>query len=110
MTEFLAENHLLGLTIGICTFLIIGIFHPVTIKSEYYFGTRCWWVFLLIGIAGVTASIAVSDVFWSSLLGVFSFSSFWTIGELFEQKRRVARGWFPANPKRAARQARKQND
>ena len=100
MTEFLSQHHLLGLAIGICTFLIIGIFHPVVIKCEYYFGCRCWWWFLVLGICGVCASVYVSDVFWSSLLGVFSFSSFWTIGELFEQRRRVARGWFPANPKR----------
>ena len=79
MTELLAEHHVLGLTIGVCTFLIIGIFHPVTIKCEYHFGTRCWWCFLLLGIVGIAASIVVSDVFWSSLLGVFSFSSFWTI-------------------------------
>lgn len=100
MTEFIAQYHLLGLFIGICTFLIIGLFHPVVIKCEYYFGTKCWWWFLLLGIAGVAASIIVSDVLWSSLLGVFSFSSFWTIKEIFEQKERVEKGWFPANPNR----------
>lgn len=100
MTEFLSEYHLLGLTIGVCTFLIIGIFHPVTIKCEYYFGTGCWWCFLLLGLGGIAASVMVGDVFWSSLLGVFSFSSLWTIGEIFEQKKRVEKGWFPANPKR----------
>lgn len=100
MTEFLAQYHLLGLVIGICTFLIIGLFHPVVIKCEYYFGTKCWWWFLVLGIAGVVASFLVSDVLWSSLLGVFSFSSFWTIKEIFEQKERVEKGWFPANPHR----------
>ena len=43
--------HLTGLVIGICTFLIIGLFHPVVVKCEYYFGTRCWWVFLLLGLS-----------------------------------------------------------
>lgn len=100
MTEFLAQYHLLGLFIGVCTFLIIGLFHPIVIKCEYYFGTRCWWWFLLLGIAGVIASILIADVLWSSLLGVFSFSSFWTIKEVFEQEERVAKGWFPANPRR----------
>lgn len=100
MSEFLSDHHLLGLAIGICTFLIIGLFHPVTIKCEYHFGTSCWWWFLVLGIAGICASIAVNDVLWSSLLGVFSFSSLWTIGEIFEQKKRVDRGWFPRNPKR----------
>lgn len=100
MTEFLATHHLLGLAIGIATFLIIGMFHPICIKCEYYFGVKCWWWFLLLGIAGIIGSILVANVFWSTLLGVFAFSSFWTIGEIFEQRKRVERGWFPRNPKR----------
>ncbi len=100
MTSLLQDYHLLGLFIGICTFLIIGVFHPVVIKCEYYFGTRCWWWFLVLGIAGIALSVWINDVVWSSLLGVFAFSSFWTIGEIFEQRKRVERGWFPRNPKR----------
>lgn len=98
--EFIDSYNLTGLIIGICTFLIIGVFHPVVIKSEYYFGTRCWWVFLLLGIVGIIAALLVHNVLGSSLLGVFAFSSFWTILEIFEQKGRVKKGWFPMNPKR----------
>ena len=100
MTEFLQNNNLLGLAIGICTFLIIGLFHPIVIKVEYYTGTRFWWLFLVLGIIGVGASILIADVFFSSLLGVFSFSSFWTIKELFEQRERVQKGWFPKREKK----------
>ncbi len=100
MTAYLADHHLLGLTIGIATFLIIGFFHPICIKCEYHFGVRCWWWFLLLGIGGIVASVLVADVLWSSLLGVFAFSSLWTIGEIFEQRKRVERGWFPRNPRR----------
>lgn len=89
-----------GLIIGIATFLIIGLFHPLVIKTEYYTGTRLWWVFLLMGIGGVAASLMIDNTLISSLLGVFAFSSFWTIKELFEQEKRVERGWFPRNPKR----------
>ena len=39
-----------GLLIGIATFLIIGLFHPVVVKAEYYWGTKCWWIFLVLGI------------------------------------------------------------
>ena len=46
------------------------------------------------------ASVWVSSLFWSSLLGVFAFSSFWTIKEIFEQEERVRKGWFPKNPRR----------
>ena len=98
--DFIVDNHLQGLTIGICTFLIIGIFHPIVIKAEYYWGTRCWWLFLLLGIAGIVSSICIDLIFISSLLGVFAFSSFWAIKEIFEQEERVKKGWFPKNPKR----------
>lgn len=90
-----------GLGIGVASFLIIGLFHPVVVKAEYYWGTGCWWVFLVIGLLGVAASIVVDNLFWSAILGVFAFSSFWTIKEIFEQKERVAKGWFAANEKRA---------
>lgn len=100
--EWIEAYHLTGLVIGICTFLIIGLFHPVVIKCEYYFGTRCWWIFLLLGIGGVLGALFVENVLASSLLGVFAFSSFWTILEIFEQRERVKKGWFPMNPKREA--------
>lgn len=34
--EFLMEYHLAGIMIGVATFLIIGIFHPLVTKGEYY--------------------------------------------------------------------------
>lgn len=98
--EWLLTCRLGGIVIGICTFLIIGFFHPVVVKAEYYWGTRCWWVFLFLGVAGIAGSLLVDNLLFSSLLGVFSFSSFWTIKELFEQRGRVLKGWFPMNPKR----------
>lgn len=100
MTEFLAQYHVTGLAIGVCTFLIIGLFHPICVKAEYHWGVRSWWVFLLLGLAAITASVMAADIFWSSLLGVLGFTSLWTIKELFEQRERVRKGWFPANPKR----------
>lgn len=98
--DFFAEHNLTGLIIGIATFLIIGLFHPLVIKGEYYFGVRCWWVFLLMGIAAVIGSVAVKHILWSSLLAVWGASSFWSISELFQQRKRVEKGWFPTNPKR----------
>ena len=98
--EFLAHYNLTGLVIGIATFVIIGLFHPLVIKGEYHFGTGCWWVFLVMGLAAIAASIAIRHILWSTLLAVWGASSRWSIGELFEQRKRVARGWFPENPKR----------
>lgn len=84
------------------TFLTIGIFHPIVIKAEYYFGRRSWWAFLLVGVAAIAASILVINEYASILLGVVGFSSLWGILEVFEQHNRVKRGWFPMNPKRKA--------
>lgn len=89
-----------GLIIAILTFLIIGVFHPVVIKTEYYFGTRPWWIFLITGVACVVISILVENIVASALIGVLGATLLWSIGELFEQKKRVEKGWFPMNPKR----------
>ncbi|HRZ97286.1 MAG TPA: DUF4491 family protein [Paludibacter sp.] len=98
--DFINDNNLTGLIIGLSTFLIIGLFHPIVIKAEYYFGTKCWWAFALTGIVGVIASILITDTILSILIAVFAFSSFWSILEVFQQKKRVEKGWFPANPNR----------
>lgn len=89
-----------GLAIGLVSFLIIGLFHPAVVKAEYYLGTRSWWIFLLLGLVAAAASMVVESLFLSAILGVFAFSSFWTIKEVFEQEERVKKGWFPRNPKR----------
>ena len=89
-----------GIIIGVATFLIIGLFHPLVIKAEYYIGVKSWWLFLLLGVLSAMASLLVADLILSILLGVVAFSSFWSIGEVFQQKKRVEKGWFPANPKK----------
>ena len=94
------ELYFKGLFIALSTFLIIGTFHPIVIKTEYYFGTRPWRVILVLGVASICGALFVADVFWSALLGVLGASLLWSIGELFEQKQRVKKGWFPMNPKR----------
>lgn len=87
-----------GIIIGLATFLIIGIFHPIVIKAEYYLGTRCWWIFLLAGIIFGVTSLIISNMLISTILGVTAFSSLWSILELKEQKKRVEKGWFPEGP------------
>lgn len=87
-----------GIITGLATFLIIGIFHPIVIKAEYYLGTRCWWLFFLSGIIFCILSLIVKNLIFSTILGVTAFSSFWSILELIHQKERVRKGWFPAGP------------
>lgn len=93
-------ENFLGIAIGLCTFLIIGMFHPIVIKAHYYFGLGCRWCFALAGVLFAMASLCVASLFWSIILGVIAFSSFWSVLEVTEQEKRVERGWFPANPKR----------
>ena len=89
-----------GPLIGLATFLIIGVFHPIVSKTEYYFGTRPWWIFLLLGLGCIAGGLFVESTLASALLGVTGFSSLWTILELFEQKERVKKGWFPKREKK----------
>ena len=97
--EFLTEYNLGGLAIGLITFLIIGVFHPLVIKGEYYMGQKCNWLFALGGIGMLAASLLTHGI-TSILCGVTAFSCFWSILEVKEQRERVRKGWFPANPKR----------
>lgn len=102
--------HFEGLLIGLATFLIIGIFHPLVIKGEYYLGQTSRWYFLAGGILFLAASLLASSLVASALLGVTSFSCFWSIKEVVEQKERVRKGWFPENPKRVRRENGRQTD
>ena len=95
MIQFIESYNLTGIVIGLITFLMIGLFHPMVVKGEYYFGIKCWWVFLLLGIGGIIAALLLSNIIASTACGVFAFSSFWSIGELFKQRKRVKKGWFP---------------
>lgn len=98
--EFILSHNLSGILIGLTTFLIIGLFHPLVIKAEFYFGTRVWWLFLVAGIVFIAGSFFVENIILSAMCGVTGFSSLWSIIELFQQKIRVEKGWFPRNPKR----------
>lgn len=101
-------DYIVGLLTGLVTFLTIGVCHPIVIKCEYHFGKECWPAFAVIGAVFCVLSVLVgrwvdnqtTHYLLSTICGVVAFSSFWSIFELFEQEKRVARGWFPANPKR----------
>jgi len=88
--------NLSGIILGGVAFICIGLFHPLVIKGEYYFGTKCWWVFAVVGILMAICSMLIDNIYVSAILGVIAFSCFWSIYELFEQKKRVERGWFPS--------------
>lgn len=92
---FLSLTDFMGLAIGFFTFLIIGLFHPLVIKAEYYIGVKSWWLFLLLGLIAAAISLCLKNQILSILCGVVAFSSFWSIIEVFHQRERVKKGWFP---------------
>ena len=54
--------HFTGIIIGAAVFLSIGICHPLVIKTEYYWGKRTWWVWLVVGLALCALSIFVENL------------------------------------------------
>ena len=86
--------HLEGLIVGIFTFLVIGLFHGIVVKTEYYFSKSVWPVFLILGMIFLVLSL------WIENTAIGGVTCLWSIKELFEQERRVQKGWFPENPKR----------
>lgn len=95
MIEFIIQYNMNGVATAIVTFLIIGIFHPLVIKGEYYFGVRIWRLFLLMGLIAIALSLYIENLFFSTILAIWGASSLWSIHELFEQRERVRKGWFP---------------
>jgi branched-subunit amino acid transport protein len=97
MLEEISITSMSGIIIGVLSFLIIGIFHPIVIKAEYHYGVKIWPLFLIGGIICAIFSVFAKHIILSGCLGVAAFSFFWSIIELFHQKKRVAKGWFPKN-------------
>ena len=57
-----------GILLGLVSFLCIGLFHPLVIKGEYYFGTKCWWVFALVGVGMLIGSLFANNMYLSVIL------------------------------------------
>lgn len=66
-----------GVIIGLAAFITIGVFHPIVIKGEYYFGKKIWPVFLVAGILFIILSIAIKETVFSAIVGVVGFSCLW---------------------------------
>ncbi len=87
-----------GLAIGACTFLIIGIFHPLVIKGEYYLGLKVNYIFALLGVVASIAALMTEGVFLSAVFAVIAFSSFWSIWEVLSRKSACAKDGFLQTP------------
>lgn len=90
-----------SVVLGMMALVIIGIWHPIVIAGEYYFGKKkCMVAFALIGVACIIAALRIENWVLSATVSLFGFSGLWGIVEVIEQEQRVARGWFKANEAR----------
>jgi len=91
-----------GIIIAFSSLFIIGIFHPIVIKGEYYFTEKIWPVFLVAGLLLCAFSVFTSGIV-SVILALTGSACLWSIKELKEQTKRVEKGWFPKNERRKDR-------
>ena len=89
-----------GVIMGSTMILAVGLGHVLVIKWEYYWGTKSWPGLLAIGSLLVIISILVDNILLSGTLGILGATLLWGVHELFRQKKRVEKGWFPMNLKR----------
>jgi hypothetical protein len=78
-----------GIIVGIYTFIMIGVLHFAVVKIERVIGSHIWPWFIVLGLVFGVASVMVSDVLASALLGVSGFLLAWSGPELRKQKERV---------------------
>lgn len=72
----------------------------LVIWGEYYFSKKIWPVFLAVGLTLLAGALFCKGKILSPLLSIAGFCSLWSIKELFEQEKRVQKGWFAKNPNR----------
>lgn len=94
-----------GILMGLLSFASIGIWHPIVIKGEYYLGKKvCAPIFAIVGVICVGLSLVLENRIISVGFAVFGFSALWGVKEVFDQEKRVQKGWFPKrnrkNPKK----------
>jgi len=92
--------NLSGFVLGAVMLLAIGLGHVLVVKWEYHLGTKWWPPFLIAGLLLIIASVLVESKLLSGCLGIIAVVFLYSIYELFKQKERVARGWFPKKPKK----------
>jgi hypothetical protein len=97
--------NLTGILFGAFTFLAIGLGFVWVIKLEYHVGAYVAWAVAALGIAVALGSLFVPSFLPSAIMGVLGGTLFWGATELPAQEERVARGLFPANPRKQVHEA-----
>ena len=96
-----------GVFFALFTVIAIGIGFVWVIKLEYYIGARTAKAVAALGIAIALGSLFIPDFTFSAILGVLGGTVVWGATELPDQEERVAKGMFPAKPRKQAGEATK---
>ena len=88
-----------GIIMGLVMLVATGIGHVLVIKGEYHWGIKIWPLFFIVGGSCLVTSCFVNNLCLSGSLGITGVTFLWGILELFHQKRRVEKGWFPKKNK-----------
>ena len=84
-----------GIIIGLVMLIATGLGHILVIKGEYHLGVNLWASFLIIGVFFIILSALAKNNLSSGIFGILGITFIWGILELFHQRERVEKGWFP---------------
>ena len=87
--DWLSGLNIQGFLVGLFAFFLIGLFHPIVIKTERNYGKKMWPYFFIPGIGLVVLSVIIKHTLTSVGMGVLAFALFWSTIELFKQHKRV---------------------
>lgn len=73
-----------------------GLLHILILKWEYAFGTRGWWIYLMLGVACIIYTFFTPITLLKASLIIIGTNLLWSVHELFKQYDRVKKGWFPS--------------
>jgi len=89
-----------GILMGLFSALAIGLGYGWVIRLEYYVGAHAARGVAALGVVVVLVSLFVPSFIFSAMAGVVGGTIVWGAIELPKQEQRVARGLFPANPRK----------
>ncbi len=86
------------LIFGVVLLASTGALHIITVKWEYKWGTKGWWIFLIAGIISIVSSFFISSMLIKGSLVILGVNLLWTVHEVSKQYDRVEKKWFPEGP------------
>jgi hypothetical protein len=96
-----------GILLGTFVLFATGLGFVWVIKLEYYVGAHVARAVATLGVVVTLLSVLVPDLRLSAVMGILGSTIVWGAIELPQQEQRVAKGMFPANPHKQAKESAK---